>query len=54
MTSFKYKDTEKFQQNQGWVTRATDYIFMAGNNYYSQNGVIVEASLDPDDIEKRG
>ena len=27
---------------------------MAANNYYSQNGVVVEASLDPDDIEKRG
>lgn len=54
MTIFKYDDKEKYSCQEGWVKRTIDYIFLATNDYFKQFGCVVEACMDPDDIDKMG
>ena len=43
--------THKFRDESGWVTRTIDYMFMAENEYFNSNKVIVEEVLDTLDRE---
>ena len=43
--------THKSRDESGWVTRTIDYMFMAENEYFNSNKVIVEEVLDTLDRE---
>ena len=45
MTTYKYRD------ESGFVKRTIDYMFIAENNYFQQNKVVVQALMDPNDLE---
>ena len=43
--------TFKFRDEEGYVKRTIDYMFLAENNYFPQNKVWVDQYMDPNDLE---
>ena len=39
--------TFKYRENQGYIKRCIDYMFVCENQYFKDNKVVIEEYLDP-------